>query len=61
MSPDDLFDTIQAQAEEGVDFVTRSFAWFNPPCNGTGKESRARILDVVSRGGSFLALVDGVQ
>ncbi|MBN2466846.1 MAG: phosphomethylpyrimidine synthase ThiC [Deltaproteobacteria bacterium] len=53
MSVDDIFSTIQQQGEEGVDFITVH-------C-GITKEAMARltaqgrILDVVSRGGSFLA------
>jgi phosphomethylpyrimidine synthase len=52
MSADDLFDVIEEQAEEGVDFVTVH-------CGVTRKaierlRDDRRILDVVSRGGAFL-------
>lgn len=52
MSPDDLFDVIEDHAEEGVDFVTVH-------CGLTRKaverlQGEGRILDIVSRGGSFL-------
>jgi phosphomethylpyrimidine synthase len=52
MTPDDLFRVIEAHAEEGVDFVTVH-------CGLTIKaferlRDEGRILDVVSRGGSFL-------
>ncbi len=52
MDPEDLFDVIEGHAKDGVDFVTVH-------CGITQKaiqrlrEDR-RILDVVSRGGSFL-------
>ncbi|MCD6353893.1 MAG: phosphomethylpyrimidine synthase ThiC [Proteobacteria bacterium] len=53
MSADDIFTTIQEQGEEGVDFVTvhcgitrQAMARIN---------NQGRLLDVVSRGGSFLA------
>ncbi len=52
MSTDDLFDAIEGQAEEGVDFVTVH-------CGLTRKtietlREDGRILDIVSRGGAFL-------
>jgi phosphomethylpyrimidine synthase len=52
MTPDDLFDVIEDHAEEGVDFVTVH-------CGLTRKaverlQGEGRILDIVSRGGSFL-------
>ena len=52
MDPDQLFDTIEEQGEEGVDFITVH-------CGVTRKaidalERHPRILDVVSRGGAFL-------
>ncbi len=52
MSVDDLFDAIEGQAEEGVDFVTVH-------CGLTRKtietlREDGRILDIVSRGGAFL-------
>ncbi len=52
MSADDLFDAIEGQAEEGVDFVTVH-------CGLTRKtietlREDGRILDIVSRGGAFL-------
>lgn len=53
MSVDDIFTTIEQQAEEGVDFVTVH-------CGLTAQSferlsRQGRVLDVVSRGGSFLA------
>jgi len=52
MTPDDLFEVIEAHAEEGVDFVTVH-------CGLTRRaverlQGEGRILDIVSRGGSFL-------
>ena len=52
MSVDDLFETIEGQAKEGVDFVTVH-------CGLTRKtietlREDGRILDIVSRGGAFL-------
>ena len=52
MTPDDLFGVIEEHAEEGVDFVTVH-------CGLTRKaigrlQEEGRILDIVSRGGSFL-------
>ncbi len=52
MSADDLFNAIEGQAEEGVDFVTVH-------CGLTRKtietlREDGRILDIVSRGGAFL-------
>jgi len=52
MSVDDLFDAIEGQEEEGVDFVTVH-------CGLTRKtietlREDGRILDIVSRGGAFL-------
>jgi phosphomethylpyrimidine synthase len=52
MTLDDLFDVIEKHAEEGVDFVTVH-------CGLTMKaigrlKDEGRILDIVSRGGSFL-------
>jgi len=52
MDPDQLFDAIEAQGEEGVDFITVH-------CGVNRKAIEAlkrhpRILDVVSRGGAFL-------
>jgi len=52
MTPDDLFDVIEEHAEQGVDFVTVH-------CGLTRKaverlQEEGRILDIVSRGGSFL-------
>ncbi len=51
MSEDDLFEAIEAQAQEGVDFVTVH-------CGLTSKaigrlRSQGRVADVVSRGGAF--------
>jgi phosphomethylpyrimidine synthase len=52
MTPDDLFNVIEEHAEQGVDFVTVH-------CGLTRKaverlQEEGRILDIVSRGGSFL-------
>ncbi len=52
MTPDDLFHVIEQHAEEGVDFVTVH-------CGLTRKaverlRDEGRVLDIVSRGGSFL-------
>jgi len=52
MTPDDLFRVIEQHAEEGVDFVTVH-------CGLTRKaverlRDEGRVLDIVSRGGSFL-------
>ena len=52
MTSDDLFDVIEDHAKEGVDFVTVH-------CGLTRKaverlQGEGRILDIVSRGGSFL-------
>jgi phosphomethylpyrimidine synthase len=53
MNEEDLFDTIEKQAEEGVDF-------FTVHCGVTKRSlerfrRQGRIMDIVSRGGSFLA------
>lgn len=53
MKPDDMFEAIERQAGDGVDFVTVH-------CGVTTKaleslESHGRIADIVSRGGAFLA------
>ena len=53
ISTDDLFATIQAQAEEGVDFVTVHCGLTRHAMERVKKQGR--VLDVVSRGGSFLA------
>lgn len=52
MTPDDIFNVIEEHAEEGVDFVTVH-------CGLTRKaverlRDEGRVLDIVSRGGSFL-------
>ncbi len=52
MTPDDIFSVIKDHAEEGVDFITVH-------CGVTKKaidrlRSEGRILDIVSRGGSFI-------
>ncbi len=52
MTPDDIFNVIKTHAEEGVDFVTVH-------CGVTKKaidrlRNEGRILDIVSRGGSFI-------
>jgi phosphomethylpyrimidine synthase len=52
MTADDIFEVIEGQAEEGVDFITVH-------CGLTLKaverlKTEGRVLDIVSRGGSFL-------
>ncbi|MBI5188853.1 MAG: phosphomethylpyrimidine synthase ThiC [Nitrospirae bacterium] len=52
MTPDNIFNVIEGHAEEGVDFVTVH-------CGVTRKaierlKEEGRVLDIVSRGGSFL-------
>lgn len=52
MTPDEIFDVIEEHAKEGVDFITVH-------CGLTRKaierlKEEGRILDIVSRGGSFL-------
>jgi phosphomethylpyrimidine synthase len=53
MTPSDMLDVIETQAEEGVDFMTIHSAVTKKTISLV-KESR-RILDVVSRGGAILA------
>jgi phosphomethylpyrimidine synthase len=52
MSADDLFDAIEGQAEEGVDFVTVHSGLTRRTIDTLREDGR--ILDIVSRGGSFL-------
>lgn len=52
MSVDDIFTTIQKQAEEGVDFITVHCGLTAHAMERIHREGR--VLDVVSRGGSFL-------
>ncbi len=52
MSADDLFDVIENHAKEGVDFVT-VHSGLTQKTIATLRED-GRILDIVSRGGSFL-------
>ncbi len=52
MTPDDLFETIEAHAAEGVDFVTVHSGLTMRAVERLKNEGR--ILDIVSRGGSFL-------
>lgn len=54
ISPDEIFDEIERQAEQGVDFMTvhcgiteRAAAW--------ASEADGRLMGIVSRGGSILA------
>jgi phosphomethylpyrimidine synthase len=52
MTPDSIFDVIEKHAEEGIDFITVH-------CGITRKgierlQHEGRILDIVSRGGSFI-------
>lgn len=53
MTVDDLFTTIRQQAEEGVDFVTVHCGITRHALERI--KHQGRMLDVVSRGGSFLA------
>jgi phosphomethylpyrimidine synthase len=53
MSPDDIFNAIRRHAEDGVDFVTVHCGVTREAVE-TLRRTR-RLLDVVSRGGSFLA------
>lgn len=52
MSPDDLFNVIERQAEEGVDFMTLHCGVTQASIARLKKEGR--VADIVSRGGSFL-------
>ena len=52
MTSDDLFAVIEGQAEEGVDFITVHSGLTMRAVERLRKEGR--ILDIVSRGGSFL-------
>ncbi|KAF0146452.1 MAG: thiamine biosynthesis protein ThiC [Nitrospirae bacterium] len=52
MTPDELFKVIEEHAEEGVDFVTVHSGLTMRAVERLKKEGR--ILDIVSRGGSFL-------
>ncbi|MDI6743892.1 MAG: phosphomethylpyrimidine synthase ThiC [Thermodesulfovibrionales bacterium] len=52
MTPDDLFKVIEEHAEEGVDFITVHSGLTMKAVERLKKEGR--ILDIVSRGGSFL-------
>ncbi len=52
MSVDELFDAIEGQAEEGVDFVTVHSGLTRRTIDTLREDGR--ILDIVSRGGSFL-------
>ncbi len=51
MTADDLFDVIERQAEDGVDFVTVHCGLTSEAATRIKREGR--IMDVVSRGGSF--------
>ena len=53
MSVDDIFSTIQEQAEDGVDFITVHCGVTRQAMERIHREGR--FLDVVSRGGAFLA------
>ncbi|MFH1075900.1 MAG: phosphomethylpyrimidine synthase ThiC [Pseudomonadota bacterium] len=53
MTPDGLFNTIRAQAEEGVDFMTVHCGVTRFALERLKKEGR--ITNIVSRGGAFLA------
>jgi len=52
MTPDDLFRVIEEHAKEGVDFVTVHSGLTRKAIERLKEEGR--ILDIVSRGGSFL-------
>jgi phosphomethylpyrimidine synthase len=52
MTPDDLFRVIEEHAEEGVDFVTVHSGLTRKAIERLKDEGR--VLDIVSRGGSFL-------
>ncbi|MBC8413133.1 phosphomethylpyrimidine synthase ThiC [bacterium] len=52
MSADDIFAAIEGQAEEGVDFITVHSGLTRKTISTL--RSDGRILDIVSRGGSFL-------
>jgi phosphomethylpyrimidine synthase len=52
MTVDDLFDAIEGHAKEGVDFVTVHSGLTRKTIETLGEDGR--VLDIVSRGGSFL-------
>ncbi|MFN3479938.1 MAG: phosphomethylpyrimidine synthase ThiC, partial [Thermodesulfovibrionales bacterium] len=52
MTVDDLFDVIEGQAKEGVDFITVHSGLTRKAIERLREEGR--ILDIVSRGGAFL-------
>lgn len=52
MTPDSMFHVIEKQAEEGVDFVTVHAGLTSKGIDRLKEEGR--VLDIVSRGGSFL-------
>jgi phosphomethylpyrimidine synthase len=52
MAVDDLFDVIEGQAEEGVDFITVHSGLTRRTIDTLREDGR--ILDIVSRGGAFL-------
>jgi phosphomethylpyrimidine synthase len=52
MTVDDLFDVIEGQAEEGVDFITVHSGLTIKAIRRLRQEGR--VLDIVSRGGAFL-------
>jgi phosphomethylpyrimidine synthase len=52
MTVDELFDVIENQAEEGVDFITVHSGLTRKAIERL--RSEGRVLDIVSRGGSFL-------
>jgi len=53
LTKDDFFDTLSAQAEEGVDFFTIHAGVTSAALSQLKKHPR--VLDIVSRGGAFLA------
>lgn len=52
ITPDDIFEVIEEHAEEGVDFITVHCGITRKAIDRLREEGR--ILDIVSRGGSFL-------
>lgn len=62
ISPDEIFEEIERQAEQGVDFMTvhcgiteRAAAWATASGNGASNDVDGRLMGIVSRGGSILA------
>lgn len=53
ITPDDIFSVLEAQAEEGVDFFTIHAGVVRKAIDALRRDGR--ILDIVSRGGAFIA------